>query len=264
MRKLARSLAAVVVAFALVFTLSGHPQQSAEAANNVASFTGTFPRYLARGQSLAGLGQDVAYDWQDFTATTSSLAAGVPWQAGGVGTGAVALNPNVVGYRGGIMRITSGATAASLMRVYGNTTNVAHNGTDRWYVACRMKVQTAITAQSTVYCGLFGSLGNATVGVGVFGASSTVNFVVQYDGFETGTFLSTGVPIDTNFHVFELYVQGDSKVRCRVDGGNEINATMAGAAADAHAQIFGVKNGTDAVARNMDVDWMLIAAKRTP
>lgn len=243
--------------------LAQSPPLALGAAYNAARAS-TLDTYLQRGQQFAGLGPDTAYHWEDFTSFTTGLGPGLPWQQGVAGTGASSA-PFVAGYRGGIHRITSGATAASIYNFYSNQSVVAHQGTDRWYVAWRFKVQTAITAQTIAAVGIWGPQANPTVTVGVYGSSSTVNFVLQYDGSRAGTFVSTGKAIDTNFHIVEMWVQGDSKIHASMDGGTDIGpATQASAANDQYCLYATVGNGTDAVTRNVDLDWGLLVAARVP
>jgi hypothetical protein len=257
-----RRLHAVLLGLGLLglgAVLARQPKPIAVAASYQPAFASTFVTYLQTGQQLAGLGSDVAYQWEEFTSFTTALGPGIPWQPGVAGTGA-ASNPGSLS--GGVYRITSGATAASIYNLYANTSMVANNSTSRWFMAMRFRVQTAITAQTIAAAGIWDINTNGSTTVGVFGANSTTNFVVQYDGSRTGTFLSTGKSIDTSFHVFYLWCVGDNKIHVIVDGGTEASATM-GVPAASNSMYLTVGNGTDAVTRNLDIDWALLLAPRS-
>src|SRR4051812_23721329 len=92
--------------------------------------TTTLSTYLARGLQFGGFsGTDLSYAWDDFTNASASGTAQISWSAFSSGSGAVTSNPNLAGYRGGIFRFTTGATAASRSGLYGNADAIANQGT---------------------------------------------------------------------------------------------------------------------------------------
>lgn len=215
--------------------------------------------YKALAISRLGLtAGDKAYGfhWHDFdTAQTSSQPLG--WQVAAVGTGTAAIR--VAGGKGGLVRIAAGATNGGILNMFSNASLVAAISTDKWWFGVRQAVKTAITAQTVASSGLY-DFSAKTVHIGVFGTSvgggGTTSFTLQYDGDRAGTFVSTGVAIDTAMHVFEVYCKGDSKIYYRTDEGNEASVTPAAASALAQMLFCTVANGSDNVDRQMDLDFV--------
>jgi hypothetical protein len=219
--------------------------------------------YLPIGLALATLSNDanLSVFFDDFllAASTSSPA---PWLFGNGGSGAIATNA-VGTLGGGWWRLNTGATASSSAIIRSTSGLIGPPGTKKWWAAWRFAMNTAITAQTIAYAGLLNLAFNKTIGIGVFGAASTVNFQLQYDGNETGSFVSTGVAIDTSVHLVEMWGVGDGKVHARMDGGADLGATtMAAAPTDSMCLQAGARNGTDAVARQIDLDWTMALASR--
>jgi hypothetical protein len=104
-----------------------------------------------------------------------------------------------------------------------------------------------------------------SIGIGIFGANSTANFVVQHSptGIETGSFLSTGVSIDTSYHIFKMWSRGDGLIYAQVDNSAVVSATQTVAFVRGCMAAITVKNGTDAANRSTDVDWTFFAAGRS-
>lgn len=212
-----------------------------------------------QGRALQFLGisssnKNFGFFWDDFTANAATTSS-TGWQASPVGTGA--LSTRVASTKGGMQQITTGATAASFMEIWTNEVLVSDLSAEKWYVVFRQKVTTAVTAQTKAWSGLFNVAGNKSVAAGVFGASSVVNFVWQYDGNATGSFLDSGVAIDTAYHVFEAYSKGEgnNKVYVRSDEGAEASVTAAAHPTDGVFILSQITNGTDAVTRTMQRDF---------
>jgi hypothetical protein len=216
---------------------------------------------LARAVLLAGLSADCATFFEEFGLTTGANAApGWTVSLGGTAT----WNELVNNTKGGVGVLSTGATANSLGQLLSNACLVGPTKTDRWYVAFRMAVTTAIDAQTKAACGLQDvSGGGRTLLVGVFGPASTVNFQVQFDGDKTGTFLDTAKAIDTGIHTFELYGLADGKVRCRIDGGAEVvSGVMVNDMSTGNDANPLITNGTTAANRSLQLDWIFMAGNR--
>jgi hypothetical protein len=261
MRRLLKGAAALLLLAAIA--LGVRPllvSQPVEAASNVTTFAATMPRYLQRGQTLAGLGPDTAYEWEDFFQLPAPGGSVGGWTATIVGTGTISATTS--GFRH-TWRIGSGATGSSTAQLRGGGNDVASTSTDRFYVVSRFKVATAITAQTMAYVGLWDSGASNSVTMGVIGALNTTNFIVQHSGMEGGSSIDLGVAINTNFHVFEAWGRGTTQLCGRVDNAAVVCGTQSSAGTNMMPVVV-VRNGTDAVARNLDVDWLLLATGRTP
>lgn len=190
--------------------------------------------------------------WEDFLQAASNTAP-FGWQASTSGSGAHSYV--VAGSKGGNIQATTGATANSFADAFATGRLVGAIGTDKWWIGFRMTVTTAVTAQTIASVGFYDAA-SKSVQAGVFGAGSAVNFQVQYDGSFAGTFASMGVAIDTSAHFFELYCKGDSKVYFRIDEGTEGSVTPAAASANSQYLYWETGNGTDAVTRTAQRDFI--------
>jgi hypothetical protein len=211
--------------------------------------------YQALALSRLGLSagdKTYGFYWNDFDRATA-IASADGFQGTNAGSGAV--TSAATGVRGGIEQNTTGATAGSISDSFAQPRLIGAVGTDKWWFAVRQAVTTAITAQTTACAGIY-DFAAKSVQVGVFGAGSIVNFCLQYDGSFGGTFQSLGVAIDTSFHVFEIYCKGDSKVYYRVDEGAENSVTPVAPSALSLGIYMSLLNGTDAVARTIQRDFV--------
>lgn len=216
--------------------------------------------YLARGLALTGLPNDPSMSWwfDDFTGIDSAQAA--PWTQFNAGSGARLTA--VAGTAGGVVRISTGATGASISSASTTAGAVQSEATTKWYAAQRFRVITAIDAVTFAIAGLVNFANTKTLAVGVIGALNAVNFIAQYDGNFAGSSLNLGVPIDTAFHVFEMYCLGDSVIRARIDGGAEVSAVQSAAPTDSLFQNFQVRNQGTAANRALEMDWFLSMTAR--
>jgi len=211
--------------------------------------------YLELARSRLGL---TAFDptygffWEDFDKAASNTS--VPgWQLAATGSGGnLALVPAT---KGGVHRIFTGTTANSVEDTWANEQLISAIGTQKWWLGVRQAVTTAITAQ-TIAATCLSENSVKTVGVGVFGAGSTVNFQLQYDGNFGTTFADLGVAIDTAMNLFEVYCKGDSKLYYRTNLGSEANVTPASASALSQYIISTVRNGSDTTDRRLERDFV--------
>jgi len=220
-------------------------------------------RGLAKIGSVLGSPANAAWYFDEFNGSVLGNAIAPNWRSTVVSTGAGSFG--LVDEAGGVHQLTTGATASSSIIHNTDSPFTRSGGANVWYFAVRQKVTTAVTAQTMLYTGLQNLAATKTFGAGVFGANSAVNFTFQYDGNETGTFVSSGVAIDTAYHISEMWCRGDNKIHCSFDLGSAdlcAGATMSAAATDSHAGIRVARNGTDAVARSVRIDYFAILAKR--
>jgi hypothetical protein len=215
--------------------------------------------YISKALALLGDPDDYSEFFDDVYVDTDPSRSWVK-TVGGSG----AFSPTAVAAQaGGMGRFTTGATGTSTAEAAISTGFVAAVSTSLWYVASRFRIQTAVDNVATVGAGILNAAGNKSLMVGFFGALDAANFVVQFDGLRAGTAVSLGVAVDTNFHVFEIYGLGDSKVRARIDGGTAVvSGAFASAPADFCKGYVSARNNATAANRNLDVDWFLSVGTR--
>lgn len=221
--------------------------------------------YAALAASRLGISptdKNFAFDFDEFNKATSTTVQ-TSWSNSATGTGALATR--ISGSAGGVHQATTGATAASSMEILGTSILASDVTTKKWHMAWRQKVTTAITAQTRAVSGFANIAFTKTITAGVFGPADTVNFRMQYDAtyLAAGSTLDLGVPIDLAYHVFEIYCKGDSKIYARVDEGPELSVTPAANPSDGCYLFGGIINGTDAVARIIERDFVASAFPRT-
>jgi hypothetical protein len=205
--------------------------------------------YQARALSLLGLAavdKNFLFDFDDFDKahlTTDQTG----WQKAVVGTGT--LSTRVSGTRGGVHLASTGATTGGVTDVQNLSVIVSDLSADKWYMAWRQKMTTTVAAATRAHSGFLNIAATRTIQVGVFGASSTVNFRLQYDGMAAGSFLDLGVAIDQSYHVFEVYGKGEgnNKIYVRTDEGAELSVTAASNPTDGMFLWGEVINGADNV-----------------
>lgn len=161
---------------------------------------------------------------------------------------------------GGVYSLSSGATAASTATLNLGNAIGGSPLTKMIYCAHRVKVSTAINNTAICAAGLIASGGN-TIAVGVFGSNSTANFVLQVNGALATGFVSTGVPVDTAWHVFEIWTDGKTYVWAKVDDKPSVKTRLTATYADT-TLLLTARNGATAAARTLLTDWSLIVAQR--
>lgn len=217
-----------------------------------------------RARALAFLGLNpldpmIGEDFDDFPRAASAAAVSA-WQPNPSGTGAVLTQ--VPATSAGIVRATTGATAASQQLITGTVGQVANVSTQKWYQAWRFRIPSTPDAQAKHLVGLFNFANNKTISVGFYGPLNATKFVLQYDGVLTGTVVDLGPAVDTAFHVAELYGIGSTTVRVRFDAAAEVPAVMAAAPADSCQPIWGSLNGTTAAAQFIELDYFYAMFQR--
>ena len=214
--------------------------------------------YYKRGVAACGLTPGtlgIGCLFEDFDHVAGATAIPAGWVASAVGTGGT--NSQPAGTKGGVIQYYTGADAASLLTTITYAPIIANIATDRWYFAVRMKTTTTVDAQSIHMAGLLNIAGNATVLIGFDGQLQAANYCIQYDGVVNGTGLSLATAPDTSAHTFEMYSQGDGKIRGKIDGGTEVNVTMASAPTDSVYPYTTVRNRTTAANQATNFDWLM-------
>lgn len=184
--------------------------------------------------------------WTSFTASSATYTGGEP-----------------TGAKGGIWRITSGASSGSTVMVYPFRACVASVLTDRWYIAWRTRIPTAVDAQTVCGGGLINSNQGETIMAGVNGGNTT-NFTVSHDSIyltTAGNLIDLGVAIDTSFHIYEMWGTGSTTLNARIDAASTLTATLAGPATFVTPGMI-ARNGTTATTRQTDGDWVLMLTPR--
>ena len=220
----------------------------------------TLSTYLARGQSLAGLSADSGWAFDDFTQEPPTVNP-TGWLKSPAGSGAISLQP--AGLGGGIVRLTSGVTANSIIELFGQSGVISNITTSRWYFASRFRIPTTPDAQSVLTAGVADFALTNGVTVGFIGSMDAVKFILQFDGLRNGTKVSFANNVDTAFHIFEMWGTGTTTVNAMIDGGGQISGVQAAAPADSIEQYLECRNGTTAANQNLDVDWYLLTGARS-
>lgn len=226
----------------------------------------TDPEYWKRrAVAFTGLAlPNIPWEFDDMFGNWGNNTAPIGWEQTGVvgsGVGSVALTDE----SGGVAQLSTGATAASVIVNRKDGASIKRIDQNAWYLAVRIKLTTAVTANTKLYSGMIDMAGTKTVAPGFFGALSATNFVVQYDGNEAGSILNTGVAVDTNWHIFEVYtnIASLTTIRMRFDSGSEVSAVMSAAPTQSMMLYRAAYNGGDAVNRAIRTDWMAATVART-
>lgn len=223
----------------------------------------TYDLWRQRMRMLTGLPAQTAGVYEYFTDFEAIDSAATPngWRAGHTGTGAGNID---FSEGGGIVTVSSGATASSLGSQYRSGALCARTDTKRWGFACRFKITTAVDAQATLWLGVQNPANTITIYAGYASGFSATNFIVQYDGNRGGSALNLGVAVDTAWHVVEVYCLGDSKVRARIDGGSEVaSGTVTTPITTGAFPTHEARNGSTAAARTVARDWWYELAERS-
>lgn len=229
---------------------------------------GNYGRYLQRAIALANMTKllgEPFYDpmYQGFGAAAVPAVKG-PWivnRTAAIGT------TTGVALPGGVQRIgvTGGAGAGfSAFEMDANGACLFHTlGTERWYMAFRMRSLTGVTATEGAYVGLVDSAGANVLRIGLNGRASTTNFSIASGLFNTVVSSQVGPAINTAFHDFEMWlIAATGEVGWAVDGVSQ--TPLAGPAfTDMHA--FGIVEIAAAdVTCSLDIDNVFHAAGSTP
>jgi hypothetical protein len=213
--------------------------------------------YVSRLRTACGLTAANSTDlWQDFTLGGASGAAPPGWEKGAAGTGSASCI--AAGQKGGVCRLTSGATHGAVVNMEGRSAIIGNVATDRGGFAARFTISTTVDAQTRAVMGFLNLAQNKSIEFGFIGALDAANFILQYDGLHAGSSVSLGLAGDQTSHIVEGWFVGDSKLHVRIDGGADVGpVTMSSAPTDSLEAWMHVANGTTDAARNLDVDWVL-------
>lgn len=175
------------------------------------------------------------------------------WVATGVGTGAISVLGS--GVRGGVIQLTTGATASSeeylVMQAGAASPALIQNpSSEGWYVGGRFKITTVPDAQTDIYIGLINVANNRKLGFGSLGSTSTTKFTARIG---TATLTST-VNLDTGWHTGELWGTGSTTLFLSIDGEAPVSGVMGGVPADCFLPIIDALNGTTAAAQTVQID----------
>lgn len=251
----------IIIALALMFAAAPAAAQTSMFQPTPTASLVIQGRARAKAAGAMGNPRNIAWDFDEFMHTAGGTTVPMGWASSFVSSGTGALN--ATDESAGVEQLNSGATASSTAAIFTNAATILRMDTAPFYFACRFKVTSAVDAQTTIFCGTQAISGSKTVAVGVFGASSTANYVLQYDGIVTGSFLSLGVAIDTAYHIFEVWGTGDGKLHVSIDfGADKGPVTQASAPTVASYMLLQVQNGTTATARTARYDYVAVLAKR--
>lgn len=226
---------------------------------------GTFTAQLnQRASSVTGLSSSSLMCFhEDVIANPSGLYSTT---LTGSGTSTLAIG-NVVG---GWLLNATGATAASRSQVKTVGTVFGPPGTNRFYMAVRAAIPTAVDAQTLAEIGIFDVAANRTLGFCAAGSTSTTIYQLSYDSTGTcgaggGTFASSGVAISTATRIWEMWSVGDGKIHFAIDF-TEVGTspvTPASMPTNSVRPLVDVLNQTTASNREIDVDYMHLCWSQT-
>lgn len=214
------------------------------------------PQAIYRARALAALGLSpldpmVGEFFEDFIIHATTLSGWVPF-----GSGSSAFVSQVPASSDGVVRLTTGATAASVSSMSTSPGQVSNVTTSRWYHASRFRIPTTPDANSVVVAGLLNFANTKSLLYGFIGALNPTQFILQYDGNFAGSSLTFGAAVDTAFHIFEMYGVGSTVLKAQMDGASAIQVTQAAAPADSCFNNFQVRNGATAADQRIEIDWM--------
>lgn len=186
---------------------------------------------------------------------------------GGAGTTQVTASGGSSGAGTKVLRLANGATAGGLVANFlspssGATQIQAGSGASfLWWIAGRFALNAAVAAGNA--CGLIassnvtsGAAATPTLVVGAYGPSSTAHWVL----FGTsGTFIDSGINVDTNAHTFIAWYDG-TNTWFQVDG----NAPVSGTARPGADSYVGVMSYGAAITTNnqVSISWMAFGTNR--
>lgn len=197
----------------------------------------------------------LAWQFDDFPAGLSGWTS----ELSGTGSSVLSATENQ-----GVLSVTTGATAGSLAdycrgAIAGNFPHwVTAGSTGVWYIACRLKLSTAVDAQATLGAGLRN--GAATIGMclGINGSVSTANWSLIG---ESGS-IDSGVAHQTSTYVtLEAYRNPGGTTYVYVNESNVASGDCYPTSGSHAFKYFG-RNGTTATTRTYLLDWVACAAKR--
>lgn len=211
--------------------------------------------YFQRGVSLLP-GLDLRNAWFDVSDNFASNEGA--WLRSAVGTGTRTFVPGTVG---GVLRHSSGATANSIEDHFAGA-GVSNSKTKLFYIAAQFKIATAIDAQASGGMGWQDNAATASAFVGVCGPVDSANFVLQYGGF-FATSKQVLASVDTNNHIFEFWNGDRNSYNVRFDGGTIFNVVPGAGVSSGGCLLFrGVRNGTTAADRRLEIDWHVAVGER--
>lgn len=160
---------------------------------------------------------------------------------------------------GGKQLLSTGVTAGSQLNLLTQGSVTGRPDTQRFYWGARYAMTTAVD-NVTIAVGGFEQGLTQVISIGVCGATSTTTFQLAYDtagACTGGSRLTTGQPVDTNTHLWELWGVGDTKLHAAVDQIEIVGSpvTMAASPTVSIRPSVQVLNGATAANRAMDVDW---------
>lgn len=212
--------------------------------------------------ALAGLDPSTCfYEFHDCAGDIAGYGSATYWNVSGSlsGTGSIIAGAEA----GGSIILSSGATASSRSKLQPFNEFAGTPDTKGFYFAMRAAVTTAIDNVAICAGGTQSTSTSNSLQIGVVGAISTANFVLQHSSLVTSapTGVSLGVAIDTSYHTFEMWGRGDNIVKARIDGGAITEATLSVAYGAQHMNIQARNQGT-AADRRIKVDWFVRAGAR--
>jgi len=124
---------------------------------------------------------------------------------------------------------------------------------ERWYFAGRARVDGPPAATVDTIFGLINNNGDVRIRVGVVGAVSTTHYSI-FGEFGANPNQVSNIPIDGNFHTFEIWSAGNDYVRWSVDGIEQTALGSVTGGNDAHLWATAVNTAASAAVRGWQID----------
>jgi len=246
-------------ALAYIKTAAGPTGWEQLSAGSIAAGTTDQGALTARASQLVGFGTGMTCFREDFVTTAPTGYATI--LAGSGTSSASALNDV-----GAHWILATGATASSRVRFGGNGNVIGKPNTNRFYMAWRWAVTSGVDAQTNAGVGFSDiSIAGVNFGPAVCGATSTTNYVFQYDSTGAATcsgtkVASNSIAINATLHVWEVWALADGKLHFAVDFTEQVTSpvTMVSPGSNSNRLQADVLNGTTAANRAIDMDYYQI------
>lgn len=219
--------------------------------------------YVGRGIQKTGLTTPTVAYSPFARCVTSTTCGDWAWTVSGSGA-----NSAVTTVRGGVVQLTTGATAASQAAMWpassGSGSLILRADQEKWYFAARARLTTTPDSQTWCAIGFLNVAQTRIIDVGVFGGDSTAKYSLRTGtGANPGTRQSaqSTVNIDTAWHTFEVWsASATATLSFSVDGETTVTLAASTLGTDGNYPWIECNNGTTAAAQTLQVDEVLYMA----
>lgn len=218
-----------------------------------------------RAATLTGIPAATLTCYRENWITGGSATTGYVVAGGGTGAQSFSVGNTV----GGMLTMTTGATAGSQMQLHSTGTVLGPPAANRFYFAQRFAVTSAVDAAGAAIGGIINNAQTASLAMGYCGSSSATNYVAFYDGNVAclgGTKIVTTTAIVAGVqHIFEIWSLADAKIHFAIDFAEVAGSPVTPAAPSATSMEWyhDMRNGGTAAARSVDIDFFQMCWSQT-